>query len=94
MTIKAENRSIGNSFHKKLLLEVKYCLERECQQKDRPKAACLVMGTEGISSGVERHLVLASIRHEADPEEAEDHHGPSAGFGNGGGERGRSKVVV
>lgn len=42
MTIKAENRRIGNSFHKKSQLEVKYRLERECQQKDRPKAACLV----------------------------------------------------
>ena len=36
----------------------------------------------GLLSGCERDLASA-IRHEADPGESQDHHGPSGGFGNG-----------
>ena len=45
------------------------------QNKSRPKAALAIHGGEGLR-GVERHLVLPPIRHEADASEAKDHHRP------------------
>jgi hypothetical protein len=53
------------------------------KQKDRPKAA--FRSRWGIAlNRVQRHLVLLSIRHEADASKAQDHHRPGGGPGDRG----------
>ena len=47
-----------------------------------PEAASQFLGTS-LSGDVERHLILASIPHEAQAGEAEDYHGPGGGLWNG-----------
>jgi hypothetical protein len=60
--------------------------EVAAQTKSRPKAALNSNFGSGLH-GHQRWLRLPTIRHEANAREAEDHHGPGGGFGDGGRER-------
>jgi hypothetical protein len=45
-------------------------------------------------SGQAYRAALPAIRHEAQPAEAEDHHGPGGGLGNGSGDIGNREAIT
>src|SRR5712664_3842599 len=54
------------------------------EQKGRPQGGLPKVRGDRLR-GVERHLVLWSVRHEANAGKAQDHHRPGWGSGTGGG---------
>ena len=56
------------------------------KQKGRPKAAFSIGCPKTLDHAQGRPALLPTIGHEADAEEAQDHHGPGGGLRDRGGE--------